>query len=415
MTIKDKLRDLVNRYQIAKNKGQLQGASEATMRTWIDELLSVFGWNVQNTHQVLTEHTLGKDEKNKLQEIGSTNTRPDYTLVNGAVKLSFVDAKSLAVNIAEDKNAAFQIRSYGWSISAQFSVVTNFEQLAIYDCSVMPYVTDESFIARKYLLTVDEYVENYDILNMFLSKDNVISGNIRFVNKKGNTIDEKFAKLLGEIRKKLATAILASNKVESVSTLSFYVQTIIDRILFIRVCEARGLEEDGLLAKYTQRDFWTSFKKSSYAEFYEHYDGPMFKKIQPLQSLVVDNDVLVDFVGKLYYPSPYRFDVIPLKSLSDIYDLFLGYQLVVKDGNVYDELKSEFKKSNGAVTTPESLVNRVVCSTLPDSFLSNLSVDELLKFKIADIACGSGVFLGELSNTSVGICHSQLLRVQYGQ
>lgn len=69
MTIKDKLRDLVNRYQIAKNKGQLQGASEATMRTWIDELLSVFGWNVQNTHQVLTEHTLGKDEKNKLQEI----------------------------------------------------------------------------------------------------------------------------------------------------------------------------------------------------------------------------------------------------------------------------------------------------------------------------------------------------------
>lgn len=112
-------------------------------------------------------------------------------------------------------------------------MVTNFEQLAIYDCSVMPYVTDESFIARKYLLTVDEYVENYDILNMFLSKDNVISGNIRFVNKKGNTIDEKFAKLLGEIRKKLATAILASNKVESVSTLSFYVQTIIDRILLL--------------------------------------------------------------------------------------------------------------------------------------------------------------------------------------
>ena len=158
MTIKDKLRDLVNRYQIAKNKGQLQGASEATMRTWIDELLSVFGWNVQNTHQVLTEHTLGKDEKNKLQEIGSTNIRPDYTLVNGAVKLSFVDAKSLAVNIAEDKNAAFQIRSYGWSISAQFSVVTNFEQLAIYDCSVMPYVTDESFIARKYLFFIRIFI-----------------------------------------------------------------------------------------------------------------------------------------------------------------------------------------------------------------------------------------------------------------
>lgn len=392
-TIKDKLQDLVNRYQTAKNKGQLQGASEATMRAWIDELLSLFGWNVQNTHQVLTEHALGKDEKKKLQEIGSTNTRPDYTLVNGAVKLSFVDAKSLAVNIEEDKNAAFQIRSYGWSVSASFSIVTNFEQLAIYDCSVMPYVTDEAFVARKYILTADKYVENFDTLNTFLSKGNVISGNIKFIGKKGNTIDEKFAKLLGETRKKLATAILASNKVESVSTLSFYVQTVIDRILFVRVCEARGLEEDGLLAKFAEKDFWALFKESSYAEFYEHYDGPMFKKIQPLQSLAVANDVLVDFVGKLYYPSPYRFDVIPLKSLSDIYDLFLGYQLVVKEGRVSDKLKSEFKKSNGAVTTPEPLVNRVICSALPDAYLSDISADELLNIKIADIACGSGVFL----------------------
>ena len=122
MTIKDRLQNLVSRYQTAKSKGQLQEASEATMRTWIDELLSLFGWNVQNTHQVLTEHTLGKDEKKKLQGIGSNNTRPDYTLVNGTVRLSFVDAKSLAVNIGEDKNAAFQIRSYGWSISAPFSL-----------------------------------------------------------------------------------------------------------------------------------------------------------------------------------------------------------------------------------------------------------------------------------------------------
>lgn len=77
MIIKGKLRNLVERYQNAKDKGQLNGASEATMRTWIDELLSLFGWNVQNTHQVLTEHTLGKEEKEKLQKIGSANTRPD--------------------------------------------------------------------------------------------------------------------------------------------------------------------------------------------------------------------------------------------------------------------------------------------------------------------------------------------------
>lgn len=256
MTIKEKLQNLVSRYQKAKDSGQLQGASEATMRTWIDELLSLFGWNVQNTHQVLTEHTLGKAEKEKLQEIGSTNTRPDYTLVNGTVKLSFVDAKSLAVNIAEDKDAAFQIRSYGWSISAPFSIVTNFEQLAIYDCSAMPYVNDDANVARKYIFTYNQYVDNFEVLETFLFKANVISRNVKFVNKKGNTLDEKFAKLLGQFRKSLAKAIIAANHIESTDTLSFYVQTIIDRILFIRVCEARGLEEQGLLYKIAKTNFW---------------------------------------------------------------------------------------------------------------------------------------------------------------
>lgn len=73
------------------------------MRAWIDELLSLLGWDVQNTHQVLTEHTLNKAERARLHEIGSSNIRPDYTLVNGRVKLAFVDAKSLDVNIEKTR------------------------------------------------------------------------------------------------------------------------------------------------------------------------------------------------------------------------------------------------------------------------------------------------------------------------
>ena len=155
MTTKEKLQDLVERYQYAKDKGQLQNASEATMRTWIDELLSVFGWDVQNTHQVLTEHSLGKEEKEKLNQIGSTNTRPDYTLVNGSVMLAFVDAKRNSIDIKNAKDIAFQIRSYGWSIGAPFSIVTNFESLAIYDCSTMPKIEDYANISRISFLKYD--------------------------------------------------------------------------------------------------------------------------------------------------------------------------------------------------------------------------------------------------------------------
>ena len=389
---KNKLIDLVQRYQAAKSAGQLDNSSEATMRTWIDELLSVFCWDVHNTQQVLTEHTLGRSEKEKLRDIGSTNTRPDYTLVNGSVMLTFVDAKSLAVNIETDKDAAFQIRSYGWSIGAPFSIITNFEQLAIYDCSVMPSIFDEADYARIQFYEFTQFVEKYDTLKVYLSRENIIGGNIKFVRGKGNALDEKFSRLLGDVRKELAKAILKKNDITNIATLSFYVQTIINRVLFIRVCESRGLEKDKLLLDFAADNFWEAFKRSSYAEFYDHYDGPMFKKIAPLQSLSIDNDVFTHFLNSLYYPSPYRFDIIPLKTLSDIYDLFLGYQLVIRNGKVTDELKEEFKKSNGAVTTPEHLVNKVIESTFSAS-LKCMSILQILKLNIVDIACGSGVFI----------------------
>lgn len=389
----DELCALVERYQKAKDNGQLQNASEATMRAWIDELLSLFDWDVQNTQQVLTEHSLSQTERSRLHEIGSSNTRPDYTLVNGNVKLVFVDAKSLDVNIKEDKNIAFQIRSYGWSIRAPYSVVTNFEELAIYDCSIMPNIEDEACVARRYLLQYSQYEEMADILDTFLSRVNVINGNTRFVPVNRNALDEKFSIMMGEIRKELAKAILLHNQINNTRTLSFYVQTIINRVLFIRVCEARGLETDGLLQQYAAQGFWGNFKDSSYAEFYEHYDGPMFRRIPPLQSLIIDNDVFEHFLKQLYYPSPYRFDVIPLKTISDIYDLFLGYELVVESGNVTDELRSEFKKSNGAVTTPAQIVSQVIESTISETTIANLSTSEILDLKIVDIACGSGAFI----------------------
>lgn len=392
MNIND-LTTLISRYQFAKDNGQLQEASEATMRAWIDELLSIFGWDVQNTHQVLTEHSLGQSERTQLHEIGSSNTRPDYTLVNGRVKLAFVDAKSLSVNIENDKSAAFQIRSYGWSIGAPFSVVTNFEKLAIYDCSIMPNVEDDAGYARLYLLSYDQYVEKSEVLEAFLSRVNVINGNVRLYHGKGNALDEKFSSMLGDVRKELAKAILQRNQVENTQTLSYYVQTIINRVLFIRVCESRDLESEGLLQQFANQGFWNAFKTSSYADFYERYDGPMFRRIPPLQSLEIDNAVFEQFLRHLYYPSPYRFDVIPLKTLSDIYDLFLGYELVVDDGNVSDTLRAEFKKSNGAVTTPSQIVNQVIECTISETTLSNLATTDLLNMKVVDIACGSGVFL----------------------
>lgn len=393
MEIKRKLSDLIDRFKQAKAVGKLDAASEETIRTWINELLALFGWDVQNTHQVLQERTLDKGKREKLKEIGSTNVRPDYTLVNGNIMLSFIDAKSLAVNIEEAKDAAFQIRSYGWSIGASFSIVTNMEQMAIYDCSVMPHVNDEAHIARVRFYTCNDYVDNIEMLGLFLEHDRVIAKQCYSIPRGDETLDKRFSKMLGEIRVDLAKSILQSNTNVDLDLVSSFVQTIINRILFIRVCESRGLEADGLLKHYAELDFWKEFKNSSYFDFYEHYDGPMFKRISEINKLKINNEVFVKFLANLYYPSPYRFDVIPLKTLSDMYDLFLGYKLKMEEGVIVNELKAEFKKSNGAITTPKHIVNKVIEDTIPRTLLEQMKVKDILKLRILDPACGSGVFL----------------------
>lgn len=395
MDSKNKFSLLVKRFLAAKDNGLLHDASEETVRMWINDLLEVFGWDVNNTRQVMQERTLERSERERLHEIGSSYVKPDYTLMNGNRRLFFIDAKKQTVDIKNDKNVAFQIRSYGWSIGAPYSIVTDFEELAIYDCSAKPNASDTADFARLHYITIDQFVDNYELLYGFLNRERVISEFTKVEFRGTDTLDKSFAQFLCDIRLELAKSIMDNNNyIISVSDLNLWTQIILNRILFIRVCEAKGLVEDGLLRKYLEESFWDKFKESSYMEFYEHYDGPMFERLAAIHNLKISNDVFSKLLTYLYYPSPYCFDVIPLKSISDIYDLFLGYHLIEnEDGNLINSLKSEFKKSNGAVTTPMPLVRDTIEATLCKDCFDSMTIDELLSVTMLDPACGSGVFL----------------------
>lgn len=358
-------------------------------------MLDIFGWDVKNTNHVQQEIPLEITERQSLNKIGSTNTRPDYTLMNGRVRLFFLDAKKRAVSVKNDKTVAFQIRSYGWSIGAKYSVVTNIDELAVYDCTAMPRHADNANFARMVYLKVEDYADNFQKICSFLGREEAIDNNADTSFSAKDSIDRNFAEALSGIRLSLAQSIVERNHTSfSIADLNLWTQIIINRILFIRVCEARKLESDGLLNEFAASDFWSRFKESSYFDFYEHYDGPMFARIRQIHDLSIDNAVFSQLLSLLYYPSPYCFDVIPLRSISNIYDLFLGYHLEFDaSGQLKNVLKSEFRKSNGAVTTPEPVVDNTIRSTLPPDFLQSLTNEQILHLRFLDPACGSGVFL----------------------
>jgi hypothetical protein len=400
---KQRLTELIGQYNQFKEQGKLDLSSEETIRTWLNELLTIFGWDVRDTSQILQEKVLSKAEKERLIKIGSRNTRPDYTFKVAKQKLTFLDAKDINVSIKRDADAAFQIKSYGWSILAPCAFISNFEEFAIYDCTYTPEQGQPPNIGRLYF-TINDYVDNFEIIEEHLLKENIYRGKLneiysatlrdnRYLEK--ISPDLKFAQQLSDFRLLLAGDILRSNAAyiqNNSANLSYIVQVIINRILFIRVCEARKVEEEDLLITFKENGFWDTFKNSSYFEFYEHYDGPLFERIKSIHDLKISNEVFDTLLQHLYYPSPYRFDVIPTKLLSDIYEIFLSKKLIIENGEARDEIKSEYLKTRGAVSTPQYIVQEIIKRTIPRGKLLDEGIENLLSNKVLDIACGSGVF-----------------------
>lgn len=392
---KEELQLLISKYTSFKAEGRLDLSSEETMRTWINELLSIFDWDVMDTSQVLQEKILSKEEKEKLKAIDSTSTRPDYTFRLGKEKLTFLDAKALSVNIKNSDKSAFQIKSYGWSISASFAFLTNFEEFAIYDCSYTPSINQKAIDGRIYL-KIEDYLDNFELLEKHLLKENMIHQSFNKSNQSDITIDTVFAEQLSSFRLSLANEIVAKNGtliLDNLELLSYLTQVIINRVMFIKICEARRVEKDELLLNFKNLGFWTQFKDSSYNDFYEHYDGPLFDRVDVLQKIELDDTIFDELLDLLYYPSPYRFDVIPTKLLSDIYEIFLSKKLTIKDGSVSEVLKPEYLKSNGAVITPQYLVQDLIERTLD---FERKNIADIFEKKTLDFACGSGIFLIEL-------------------
>lgn len=396
--VKIKLAKLVDKYNSTIRKSPKNSVSEETIRTWINEMLQIFGWDVQDIKQVIQEKILSGQERERLLSISSTHIKPDYVLKNGSNIKTFIDTKSLMVDIFNDVESAYQIRCYGWSAQVPCAFLTNFEKFAIFDTRFLPKQNDPA-TNGVIQISIDDYIEKFDLIFEHLWHDNICSNKLEKIYEvsliDGNTtVDSKFSILLSKFRVKLAQALIDNNREMSLNPieLNYYTQVILDRIVFIRVCETKGIEEQEKLRKLNNgpRGFWEEFKSSCYMEFYNHYDGAMFSRDDKFQKLKLKDRTFKEFIDSLYYPYPYKFDVIPVKVLAKIYEEFLGKQLQIVENKVIERIKDEHIKTNGAVATPEYIVDIICKQTISLDYIN--SIEHLLKIKILDPCCGSGVF-----------------------
>jgi len=173
--------------------------------------------------------------------------------------------------------------------------------------------------------------------------------------------------------------------------LNFLVQRLINRIIFLRICEDRELEKYRAL----QEAQTYAELKALFINADERYNSDLFDFIEDKLSLNVDvsSEVLIGIFRQLYYPeSPYAFSVVEASILGDIYERFLAKEILIDDGTITVTEKPEVVASGGVVPTPKYIVDVIIQKTL-EPLCVGKSPSELIHLRVADIACGSGSFL----------------------
>lgn len=390
-------------YRSSKNETELR-------REFLDKFFTALGWDVANEKGY---DELGKEVIHEFSvDVAGQQKKADYAFrVGRGEKFDFlVEAKKPSVKIESSQDAAFQIRRYGWSAKLPINILSDFEHFAVYDCRTKPNYSDKASMGRIMLIHYKDYVSRWNEIVEIFSPEAVRKGSFAkyaegMKGKKGTAdVDDAFLQEIERWRELLAKNIALRNENIDIAGLNYSVQMTIDRIVFLRICEERGIEPENQLLEIVNRDgvytelcelFKRADTKYNSGLFHFNQEKEQNSRHDDLTLLLeIDDKVLKDIISNLYYPkSPYAFLYIPSDILGQVYERFLGKVIRLTDGHKAKvEEKPEVRKAGGVYYTPTYIVEYIVKSTV-GKLVENKSPKDIASLKIVDPSCGSGTFL----------------------
>ena len=377
---------------------------------FINPMFEALGWDIHN------KQGLGPNFKEVVFEeslaVGKETRAPDYSFRLGGQLIYYLEAKKPSVNIKDDRSPAFQARRYGWSAKIPIVILTDFEEFAVYETTTKPKESERASTNRVLYYACDEYLDKWEEIYSLFSKEAVLKELFqKFVDdntsktKKGTqSIDVEFLKDIEKWRLILARNIALRNKELTLAELNLAVQLIIDRIVFFRMAEDRGIERYQTLYKLSEseniyKQLCEVFKKADlkYNSGLFHFSfTPDYSEFVDniTLNLTIDDGVFKEIFADLYYPkSPYEFSVISPEILGNIYENFLGSIIrLTPSHQAKIEQKPEVKKAGGVFYTPQYIADYIVENTVGE-LINGKTPNQISKLRIIDPACGSGSFL----------------------
>ncbi|MDP3948884.1 MAG: N-6 DNA methylase [bacterium] len=388
---KDKVRAIVAKYGKLTPRERKDLNEAQNCKDFILPLFSALGWDVYS-EEVLSEENIG-------------GKRADYGFyLNGRPRF-YLEAKKISADINSPEFANQAVR-YAWNKGVTWAVLTNFEDLKIFNAQdIKRSLADKLFKNIKYT----EYLSRFDEL-MLLSKsavaDDLLDKEALRAGKiyQRVPVSDTLYKDLNECRNTLTQSLLACNPElkKNPDLLDDGVQKLLDRLIFLRVAEDRGVEPNILKILLREaavnRKGSTSLYQAMAEKFRELdviYNSNLFSEHPFEQWDEFDGEtekVIEKLYGKKGYYE-YDFKLMPADVLGTVYEHYLAHRLSKSRKGISLDKDAGKRKEQGIYYTPPFVVDYIVKNALEPVLARCKTVADLMKIKILDPACGSGSFL----------------------
>ncbi len=398
---KVKIKELVDEYT-TKIKDREQSLDERNTERFIERILQILNWDIDNFDQVLRRDSVKVEDRTKI---------PDYVLYINGEKKVVVEAKAFSESLDNPKYIK-QALEYGYYKQVRVCILTNGKEIRVYD----PFILSKSSEGKLlFSVHINQYENLFDQRLWFLSyneiKENTILAKFASKGEVKKPVSEEVIDNIIKGRKFLIDSILHLNKIDDSKVAREHAHKIINRFLFIRVAEDRGFFKEFDHGRILE-DRVNIFKKrisqkikplmneikELFMEINDVYNGELFKP-HPCEELKIDSESLEKVIYLMYYikhengeEDQVDFSKLDADVLGSIYEKFLGTIIhETKSGKLVEKVDNGVRKEMGQYYTPQYIVDFIVQNTI-NLYLEE-NPDKLFSIKIIDPACGSGAFL----------------------
>ncbi|MDZ4670685.1 MAG: N-6 DNA methylase, partial [Phototrophicales bacterium] len=380
------IRDLVQKFRQDRQRDAYN--EQQTREYFILPLFRALGWNTENPSEFSAEEQISRG-------------RVDFGFYRHGVPVFYLETKRVSERL-ENPKFIRQAINYAYLRGVTWAVLCDFEQILVYNAQ---WDSNDIEKVRFLRLTYTDYAEkDFDDL-WLLSKSafmtNALDRQAEKYGKKAvrEPVTQILFRQLTDWRKQLFTEFRTFGGVFATDSarVDNAVQRLIDRLIFIRSMEDRGIEGDTLqsltrLAKSQKQNLYTQLQ-TRFGDLDKQYNSNIFA-FSDLDHLKFSDMVLLDSIITGLYGNQttveYDFNAISADVLGAVYEQYLSFK--AQDPHGEQTAKSHKRKSQGIYYTPQFIVRYIVQNTLGEA-LQNGS--DPLKIRVLDPACGSGSFLIE--------------------